>query len=355
MAKEEVFSSSLFGGLKVKMHSDGNAVFWADDVYKALGIDGEASGVWIGQYRLHELVSKSEAEDAEAFESWVESDVIPCMHDKPDVSDAKEDFEVFSNEDFGTLRVLSCNGEPWFIGKEIAAILGYQNQNRDIIRHVDDEDRRMIDGKTQYQNGIELGQRGGWLINESGLYSLILSSKLQNAKKFKRWVTCEVLPSIRKTGSYSRNSQPSLPADYLSALKALVAAEEKKQQLEAENIKQKELIEAARPAVAFTQAVESSSSSCLIGELAKILIQNGVDTGERKLFQWMRDNRYLGSKGERYNIPNQEWMEKGYFELKKGTRIDRNGVIHTTITTKVTGKGQVYFVEKFLKEKKAAI
>lgn len=99
---------------------------------------------------------------------------------------------------FEEIRTMMINDEPWFVGKDVASVLGYQNSNRDINRHVDEEDRKMLDGKTQYQNGIELGQRGGWLINESGLYALIMSSKLPNAKKFKKWVTSEVLPTIRK-------------------------------------------------------------------------------------------------------------------------------------------------------------
>lgn len=110
--------------------------------------------------------------------------------------------QVFNNPAFGSVRMVVKNNEPWFVGKDIAEILGYVNQNRDIVHHIDEEDRFMVDGKTQYQNGIELGQRGGWIINESGLYSLILSSKLPQAKAFKRWVTSEVLPAIRKNGSY---------------------------------------------------------------------------------------------------------------------------------------------------------
>lgn len=116
------------------------------------------------------------------------------------------ELQIFTNEEFGEMRTLLIDDQPWFVGKDVAKVLGYENQNRDIVTHVDVEDRKMLD-KTQYENGIEfnykeLGQRGGWIINESGLYSLILSSKLPNAKKFKRWVTSEVLPQIRITGGY---------------------------------------------------------------------------------------------------------------------------------------------------------
>ena len=141
----------------------------------------------------------------------------------------ESNIQIFENSEFGKVRTLEINNEPWFVGKDVATVLNYERPTKAIVDHVDEYDRQMIDGKTQSQFGLELGQRGGWLINESGLYSLILSSKLPRAKEFKRWVTSEVLPAIRKTGSYK------LPHDYLSALKALVASEEEKQKLLTEN------------------------------------------------------------------------------------------------------------------------
>lgn len=131
----------------------------------------------------------------------------------------------------------------------------------------------------------------------------------------------------------------------------VIQQEEEKERLMLENKAQQEIIESQKPAVVFTSAVQAAVNSCLIGELAKILKQNGVDMGEKRLFKWLREKKYLGSHGERYNIPNQEYIERGYFELKKGTRSGENGVMHTTITPKVTGKGQVYFVNKFLSMK----
>lgn len=123
---------------------------------------------------------------------------------------------------------------------------------------------------------------------------------------------------------------------------------EKQRLLEINQTAQKQLAEQA-PSVLFRQAVEGAKSSCLIGELAKIIAQNGVDMGEKRLFFWLRENGYLGKHGERYNVPNQQYIEQGLFEIKKGVRSGNGGVLHTTITTKVTGKGQVYFVNKFLK------
>lgn len=141
----------------------------------------------------------------------------------------------------------------------------------------------------------------------------------------------------------------TLPTTYKEALLELVKKEEEKEALLLENQAQQKQLEAQAPKVLFTEAVMGSQSSCLVGELAKIITQNGYEIGEKRLFKWLRDNHYLGQKGERYNIPNQQYIEQGLFELKKGTRSGNNGVMHTTITTKITGKGQVYFVNKFLK------
>lgn len=123
------------------------------------------------------------------------------MKDK-DKNDSKG-LQIFNNPEFGEVRTTVIDGEPWFVGKDVAAALGYERESKAVVDHVDEDDRTMIDGKTQSRFGIELGQRGGWLINESGLFSLVLGSKLPSAKQFKRWVTSEVLPTIRKTGSYS--------------------------------------------------------------------------------------------------------------------------------------------------------
>lgn len=113
-----------------------------------------------------------------------------------------KDIQIFNNPEFGQVRTVNVDGAPWFVGKDVAAALGYERESKAVVDHVDEDDRKMIDGKTQSRFGIELGQRGGWLINESGLYGLVLSSKLPTAKKFKHWVTSEVLPTIRKTGGY---------------------------------------------------------------------------------------------------------------------------------------------------------
>lgn len=188
------------------------------------------------------------------------------------------------------------------------------------------------DANGQVRPMYKLTKKGS-LILASG-YNAVLREAIIN-----RWEELE-------TGQATPFYQKMPTAKELALM--VIQAEEEKERLMLENKAQQEVIESQKPAVVFTNAVQAAVNSCLIGELAKILRQNGIEIGERRLFQWLRDNRYLGSHGERYNIPNQEYIERGYFELKKGTRSGDNGVMHTTITPKVTGKGQVYFVNKFL-------
>lgn len=236
------------------------------------------------------------------------------------------------------VRTVTIDNEPYFVGKDVAGILGYQNGSRDVNRHVDEED------KLKYRFGTSGQDREMIIINESGLYSLILSSKLPQAKEFKRWVTSEVLPTIRKNGMFATDELLDNPDFAIATLQRLKEEREAKKLLEAQ-------IEADKPKVLFADAVSASKSSCLIGELAKILKQNGIDIGQNKLFQWLRANGYLISRrGESWNQPTQKSMQLGLFELKKTNINHADG--HTTVntTTKVTGKGQQYFINKFLNQ-----
>lgn len=242
--------------------------------------------------------------------------------------------QIFKNEQFGEVRVIEQNGEPWFVGKDVTGILGYQNASKALTDHVDEED------KLNNESLSSLGQRGGWIINESGLYSLILSSKLPQAKQFKRWVTSEVLPSIRKHGGYINGQENMTDEELLS--KALLMAQSK---IEERN----KQIERMKPKEIFADAVATSKTSILIGELAKILKQNGVEIGQNRLFAWLRNNGYLiRRKGTDYNMPTQSAMEMGLFEIKETVVSHSDG--HTSInkTPKVTGKGQQYFINKFI-------
>ena len=180
-------------------------------------------------------------------------------------------------------------------------------------------------------------------VNESGLYALIFGSKLPSAKAFKKWVTSEVLPSIRKTGQYGAQVPQTFAEALMLAAKQQMLIEEQQKNIETKDKK----IEEDKPKVVFSDAVVGSQSSCLIGELAKILTQNGYKIGQNRLFDKLRESGYLGKSGEYYNIPNQKYIEQGLFELKKSTHSE-NGVMKSSVTPKVTGKGQQYFINKFL-------
>ena len=245
------------------------------------------------------------------------------------------ELKIFENSEFGEIRVIEQNGEPWFMSKDVAEILGYTNTSKAIRDHVGEEDKLTERIVLSGQN------REVFFINESGLYSLILSSKLPNAKAFKRWVTSEILPSIRKNGGYIAG-QETMSDDELLA-KALMVAQNKI----AEKDKQ---IEQLTPKAIFADAVAASKTSILVGDLAKLLKQNGIDIGQKRLFQWMRDNGYLiKQKGNSYNMPTQRSMESGLFEIKETTVTHADGHISINRTPKITGKGQVFFVKKFLR------
>lgn len=199
---------------------------------------------------------------------------------------------------------------------------------------------RRIEG--WYRFGSTSGTQETTIINESGLYSLILSSKLPNAKRFKRWVTSEVLPAIRKTGMYAKEELLENPDLAIQAFQQLKEEREKRKLLESK-------VEEQKPKVLFADSVESSESSILIGDLAKLIKQNGHDIGQNRLFEWLRTNDYLIKGGERKNMPTQKSMDMKLFEVKERTVNNPDGSIRVTKTTKVTGKGQIYFINLFLK------
>ncbi len=250
--------------------------------------------------------------------------------------------QIFDNEEFGRVRTMTIDGQPYFVGKDVAAILGYANPSKALMDHVGDED------KLNNETLSSLGQRGGWLINESGLYSLVLLSKMPRAKQFKRWVTAEILPTIRKTGGYVASEDTFLET-YMPYATEETKALFKTQLQHIRQLNQK--IKADAPKVLFADAVSASQTSILVGDLAKLLKQNGVNIGARRLFEWMRQNGYLMRKGEARNMPTQRSMEAGLFEVKETTITNGDGSVRITRTTKVTGKGQQFFVNKFLKER----
>lgn len=232
------------------------------------------------------------------------------------------------------VRSLLINSEPWFVGRDVAEVLGYKKPENAITNHVDDDDKT-----TTLIQGIGSNYKSKtMIINESGLYSLVLSSKLPSAKKFKRWVTSEVLPALRKTGQYQVKelSGSELMAKALIEAQSVLAAKDKQ-------------IEEMKPKVVFADAVATSHTSILVGELAKILKQNGIEMGQKRLFAWLREKGYLIKRqGTDYNMPTQKAMELGLFEIKEGSYVNGSGVNITTKTPKITGKGQQYFINKFL-------
>lgn len=244
------------------------------------------------------------------------------------------------NFEANEVRTVAIDNEAWFVGKDVATVLGYKNTKDALLKHVDDDDKLGSRITTSGQ------AREMVTINESGVYSLIFGSKLDSAKRFKKWVTSEVLPAIRKHGSYMTNEKAEAlinrPNDTLADL--LIQAGE---QLKAKDIQISEM----KPKALFADAVNASENSILVGQLAKLLRQNGIDIGQNRLFNWLRDHEYLGVRGEQRNLPTQKSMDLEIMETKRRTVNNPDGSVRITTTPKITGKGQIYFVNKFLQEK----
>lgn len=238
------------------------------------------------------------------------------------------------------VRTVLVDDEPMFVGKDVADVLGYQNGSRDVNTHVDEEDR------LKYQIGTSGQAREMTVINESGMYSLVLSSKLPTAKEFKRWVTHEVLPTIRKHGAYMTGETiESILADPANGAKLLTTLAEERRAREAAE----QHVATMAPKALFADAVATSHTTILVGDLAKVLKQNGVDIGANRLFRWLRDQGYLiHRQGADYNSPTQRAMELGLFEVKETAISHSDGHVTVNKTPKVTGKGQLYFINKFL-------
>lgn len=252
------------------------------------------------------------------------------------------ELQIFNSEEFGDIRTITIDNEPWFVGKDVAEALGYKKPENAIANHISDEDKT----STLIQGSGSNYKSKATIINESGLYALIFGSKLESAKRFKHWVTAEVLPAIHHNGGYIMG-QENLSDSELMAKAILVAQktiEHKNQIIE----QQKAKIEQDRPKTIFADAVSASHTSILIGDLAKLICQNGYQIGQKRLFQWMRDNGYLMVSGSSRNMPKQKYVEQGLFEIKESNVQNPDGSVRITRTTKVSGKGQLYFVNKFL-------
>lgn len=251
------------------------------------------------------------------------------------------DLKIWESQEFGVLRVIEQDGEPWMVGKDVAQALGYAKPENAIANHVDEEDKT----STLIQGSGSNYKSKTTLINESGLYSLVLSSKLPGAKRFRRWVTGEVLPSIRKDGGYIKTAPGMTDADIMA--KAILLAQKT---IEGQKAQIAEMTSKAL----FADAVSASSTSILVGDLAKLIRQNGMDIGQNRLFDWLRQNGYLiNRRGTDRNMPTQKAMEMGLFEIKETSITHSDGHISVNKTVKVTGKGQIYFVNKLIPKKGA--
>jgi prophage antirepressor-like protein len=246
---------------------------------------------------------------------------------------------IFNNPEFGSVRTVCIDGEPWLIGKDVADCLGYSNSSKAVMVHVDDEDKRSV-MLPNSQNGNSVGKFT--LINESGFYSLVLSSKLSTAKKFKRWVTAEVLPTIRKTGGYVANEDVFVET-YLP-----FADEPIKQlfKIQCRVINQlNERIRKDEPKVKFADHVSDSTNLIDVNKMAKLCADHGMRIGRNRLFAWMRSRGILMGG----NIPYQEYIENGYFRVKESV-YETNGQTRTYQQTFVTGKGQQYILSRLMRE-----
>ena len=282
-------------------------------------------------------------------ESWC----VTFFSYPPWLNKIMNEIKIFENPEFGAIRTMELpDGQVGFVGKDVAEVLGYSRTADAIRTHVEDDDKGVF--KMPTPGGLQQVT----FINESGLYSLILSSKLPTARAFKRWVTSEVLPQIRQTGGYIPLKEEDDEKTILAkAVQILQKTVEQKQSIiemrELEIKNQDKQLEKQRPMVEFAQAVSQSEDTCTIAELAKLLYQKAkIEVGQNRLFQWMREHLFLCTAAHHRNEPFQKWVETGYFTLKNSEPwYDRNGMSHYSVTPLVTGKGQEFFVTGFLNGK----
>ena len=254
---------------------------------------------------------------------------------------SKDSTRTFLYKDGQQVRTVEIDGDIWFVAKDVCDVLEIGNPT-EALKPLDDDERgslRISEGTSKLGGNPNMN-----IISEAGLYTLLIRSNKEQARPFRRWVTHEVVPSIRKHGAYmTPQTIEDMLADPDMAIRMF-------QELKAERIKVKALQEQSekdRPKVIFAEAVDASKNSILIGELAKVLRQNGINIGQNRLFAWLRNNGYLCKFGERYNSPTQSSMDSGFFEVKVSTVNNADGSIRTVRTTKVTGKGQIHFVNLF--------
>lgn len=247
--------------------------------------------------------------------------------------------KIFENPEFGTIRTVEINKEPWFVGKDVCGALRYSNSRKALADHIKENHKGVtfcdtLGGKQQIT-----------IIDEAGLYSLVMRAKTEKAEAFQEWVTSEVLPAIRKHGGYL---SPEKIEEVLSDPDTIIKLATNLKEEQAKRREAEAALNEAKPKIIFADAVSASDQTILIGDLAKIIKQNGHDIGQKRLFQWLRDNGYLIKRqGSDYNSPTQRAMEKGLFRIKETAVTHADGHVTVSKTVKVTGRGQNYFVNKF--------
>lgn len=248
------------------------------------------------------------------------------------------DVTIFRKNEFGAVRAVTLDGEPWFVAADVCRALGIGNSS-DAVKRLDDDEHALVSIE-----GLSRGNDKANIINEPGLYGLVLASRKPETKAFKRWITHEVIPSIRKMGGYIAAKPDETPEEIMA--RALVVANETlarhKQQLEAANAK----IKADASKVLFAETVEKAETCISIGTLAKILNQAGLDIGERRLFERLRNDKWLNSKGRNWNVPSQKSMDMGLMRVHEST-VSRSSGIQINKTPLITGKGQRFFLDLY--------
>lgn len=244
------------------------------------------------------------------------------------------DIQVFNNEQFGNVRAMSLNDEPWFVAKDVCDVLGIKTN------HLREDGRGLDDDEVLSLPNWEGRGSAPLIVSEAGFYKLVMRSRKPEAKAFQRWVTHEVLPAIRRTGGYMVAAKDETPEQIMA--RAVLVAQDTIE-------RQKKQIDELKPKALFADAVAASDGTCLVGELAKMLKQNGVNIGQNRLFAWMREHGYLGKTGSNRNVPTQRSMEQGLFRIKETAVTHSDGHVTINRTPKVTGKGQRYFIEALAK------
>ena len=248
------------------------------------------------------------------------------------------ELQIFNSSEFGQIRTVTKEDKTYFVGNDVAKALGYTETAKAIRTH--------CKGVSEMDIPTNGGIQKVKVITEGDIYRLVIKSQLPKAEEFESWIFDNVLPSIRKSGGYIAGQEQMSDSELMA--KALLVAQKQIEQRNAIIEQQKAKIEADKPKTIFADAVSASKTSILIGDLAKLICQNGYKIGQKRLFEWLRENGYLIKSGSSKNMPMQRYVEQGLFEIKESNVQNPDGSVRITKTTKITGRGQIYFVNKFI-------